>query len=82
MEKEKAYEIKRLWEEIVTLEGLAEDDKFHSLEYLAKRLDEAKPLNYPNTESKLHELNVKARHFIQAELATMAQELKEKLDKI
>ena len=82
MNKEKAYEIKRLWEEITTLEGLAQDDTFHSLEYLAKRLDEATPFNYPHTASKLHELERLVRRIIQTEFEKLAKELTQKLEEI
>lgn len=82
MKKEQAYEVKKLWEEIVNLEGLAMDDNFNSLEYLARRLTEATSLNYPNTASKLHDIAKKARAFIQSDLATLVKELTEKLDEI
>ncbi len=80
MTKEKAFEIKRLWEEITTLEGLTEDDSFHSLEYLAKCLHEASRYNYPNTAFKLNDIEKKARRFIQSEIAVLAKELTKKLN--
>ena len=80
MKKDEAFEIKKLWEEITTLEGLTEDDSFHSLEYLAKRLKEATKLNYPNTAFKLNDIEKKARRFIQTEIAVLAKELTEKLN--
>ena len=80
MKKEEAFEIKKLWEEITTLEGLTEDDAFHSLEYLAKRLHEATKYNYPNTAFKLNGIEKQARRFIQTEIAVLAKELTEKLN--
>lgn len=82
MKKEEAYEVKKLWEEITNLEGLATDDNFHSLEYLAKRLTEATKMDYPNTASKLHGIAKKARAYIQEKMEALADELTEKLDKI
>ena len=82
MKKEQAYEAKKLWDEITLLEGLATDDNFHSLEYLARRLTEAAPLNYPNTASKIHWIAKTARAFIQKELGVLAKELTKKLDKL
>lgn len=82
MKKDKAFEIKRLWEEITTLEGLMEDDSYNSLEYLAKRLHEASKFNYPNTAFKLNDIEKQARKFIQTEIAVLAKELTEKLNKI
>jgi hypothetical protein len=80
MTKQEALEIKKLWEEITTLEGLTEDDSFHSLEYLAKRLHEATKYNFPNTAFKLHDIEKQARRFIQTEIAVLAKELTEKLN--
>ena len=80
MKKDEAFEIKKLWEEITTLEGLTEDDSFHSLEYLAKRLHEATKCNYPNTAFKLNNIEKQARRFIQTEIAVLAKELTEKLN--
>lgn len=80
MTKDKAFEIKKLWEEITTLEGLTEDDSFHSLEYLAKRLHEANKYNYPNTAFKLNDIEKQARRFIQTEIAVLAKELTNKLN--
>lgn len=80
MTKDKAFEIKKLWEEIATLEGLTEDDTFHSLEYLAKRLHEATKFNYPNTAFKLNDIEKQARRFIQTEIAVLSKELTEKLN--
>ncbi len=80
MTKDKAFEIKKLWEEITTLEGLTEDDTFHSLEYLAKRLHEATRYNYPNTAFKLNDIEKQARRFIQTEISVLAKELTEKLN--
>lgn len=82
MKKEQAYEIKKLWEEIVNLESLATDDNFNSLEHLARRLKDATSFNYPNTASELHGIEKKARACIQNELAALAKELTEKLDKL
>lgn len=80
MTKDKAFEIKKLWEEITILEGLTEDDSFHSLEYLAKRLHEANKYNYPNTAFKLNDIEKQARRFIQTEIAVLAKELTNKLN--
>lgn len=80
MTKDKAFEIKKLWEEITTLEGLTEDDSFHSLEYLAKRLHEASRYNFPNTAFKLNDIEKQARRFIQTEIAVLAKDLTEKLN--
>ena len=80
MTKDKAFEIKKLLEEIATLESLTEDDTFHSLEYLAKRLHEATKFNYPNTAFKLNDIEKQARRFIQTEIAVLAKELTEKLN--
>ena len=80
MTKDKAFEIKNLWEEITTLEGLTEDDSFHSLEYLAKRLHEASRYKYPNTAFKLNDIEKQARRFIQTEIAVLAKDLTEKLN--
>lgn len=80
MKKEQAFEIKRLWEEITALEGLTEDDSYHSLEYLAKRLHEATKFNYPNTFSELNDIEKQVRRFIQGEIAELAKELTEKLN--
>lgn len=80
MKKDEAFEIKRLWEEITTLEGLTEDDAFHSLEYLAKQLHEATKCNFPNTVSRLWSIEKQARIFIQTEIAVLAKELTEKLN--
>ena len=80
MKKDEAFEIKKLFEEIITLEGLTEDDSFHSLEYLAKRLHEATKFNYPNTAFKLNGIEKQARRFIQTEIAVLAKDLTEKLN--
>lgn len=80
MKKDEALEIKKLWEEITTLEGLTQDDSFHSLEYLAKRLKEATRTNYPNTAFKLNDIERQARRFVQTEIAVLAKELTEKLN--
>ena len=82
MTKDKAFEIKKLWEEIATLESLTEDDAFHSLEYLAKRLHEATKFNYPNTAFKLNDIERQTRRFVQTEIAVLAKELTEKLNAI
>lgn len=80
MTKDEAFEIKKLWEEIVTLEVLTEDDSYHSLEYLARRLHEAKKYDFPNTAFKLNDIEKQARKFIQTEIAVLAKELTEKLN--
>jgi hypothetical protein len=80
MKKDEAFEIKKLWEEITTLEGLTEDDSFHSLEYLAKQLHEASRYNYPNTAFKLNNIEKQARRFIQTKIAVLAKDLTEKLN--
>ena len=80
MKKEEAFEIKKLWEEITTLEGLTEDDSFNSLEYLAKRLHEASRYNYPNTAFKLNDIEKQARRFIQTEISVLAKDLTKKLN--
>jgi hypothetical protein len=80
MTKDKAFEIKQLWEEISILESLAEDVSPHSLEYLAKRLHEATKYNFPNTAFKLHDIEKQARKFVQKEIASLAKELTEKLN--
>lgn len=82
MTKEEAFEIKNLWEEIRNLEYLATDDPYHTLEFLAKRLNEAKKMDYPNTVSKLYEIKKQARRFIQTEITVLAKELNEKLETI
>lgn len=82
MTKEEAFEIKKLLEEIRNLEYLCVDDSYHPLEYLAKRLNEAKKLDYPNTVFKLYEIEKKARLFIQTEIAALAKEMNEKLESL
>lgn len=80
MTKDKAFEIKKLWEEITTLEGLKQDDAFHSLEYLAKRLHDAKKTEFPNTVSKLYQIEKQARRYIQNEISMLVEELNRKLN--
>ena len=80
MTKDKAFEIKKLWEEISILESLAEDDSFHSLEYLAKRLNEANKYNFPNTAFKLNDIEKQARRYIQNELSMLAKNLTDELN--
>ena len=80
MTKEKAYEAKRLLEEIKTLEGLTEDDSFHSLEYLAKRLNEATRINFPNTASKLNNIEKTARNLVRMEIGMLVEDLNKKLE--
>lgn len=82
MKKDEAFEIKKLWEELTTLEGLTEDDSFHSLEYLAKRLHEVSRYNYPNTAFKLNDIEKQARRFIQNEVAALVKDLTEKLNEL
>ena len=82
MKKDEAFEIKKLWEEIRNLEYLATDDSYHTLEFLAKRLNEAKKMDYPNTVSKLYEIEKQARRFIQTEIAVLAKEMTEKLESL
>ena len=82
MKKDEAFEIKQLWEEIAILEGLTEDDSFHSLEYLAKRLHGAQKCNFPHTVFKLYEIEKQARRFIQTEISVLAKELNEELAKL
>jgi hypothetical protein len=80
MTKDKAFEIKKLWEEITTLEGLEQDDAFHSLEYLAKRLHDAKQVEFPNTVFKLYQIEKQAKIYIQNEISMLAKELNQKLN--
>lgn len=80
MTKDKAFEIKKLWEEITTLEGLTEDDAFHSLEYLAKRLHEANRYNFPNTASELNNIEKTARKLVQMEIGMLIEDLNKKLE--
>lgn len=82
MTQDKAYEAKRLWEEIKTLEGLTKDDAFHSLEYLAKRLREANSYNFPNTASKLKNIEKLSRDWVQDEIGMLIQDLNEKLEEL
>lgn len=82
MTQEKAYEAKILWEEIKTLEGLTEDDSFHSLEYLAKRLHEANRYNFPNTASKLNNIEKTARKLVQMEIGMLIEDLNKKLEQL
>ena len=80
MTQEKAYKAKRLWEEIKTLEGLTEDDSFHSLEYLAKRLHEATRINFPNTASELNNIEKVARNLVRMEIGMLVEDLNKKLE--
>lgn len=80
MTKDKAFEIKELWEEITTLEGLTEDKAHNSLEYLARRLHEATKYNYPNTAFKLNEIEKQARRYVQNEIAMLAKNLTDELN--
>ena len=82
MTKDKAFEIKELWEEIRNLEYLASDEPNHTLEFLAKRLNEAEKMDYPNTVFKLHEIEKRARLFIKTEIAVLAKEMNEKLESL
>ena len=82
MTQEKAYEAKRLWEEIKTLEGLTEDDSFHSLEYLAKRLHEANRYNFPHTASKLNDIDKVARNLVRMEIGMLIEDLNKKLEQL
>lgn len=84
MKKDEAFKIKQLWEEITSLEKLANEDNSHSLdslEYLARRLHEASKCNYPNTVFKLYDIKEQALRFIQTEIAALAKQLNEELEK-
>lgn len=80
MTQEKAYEAKRLLEEIKTLENLTEDKAYNSLEYLAKRLKEANNYNFPHTASELNNIEKKAKAFVRYEIEIIIQDLNEKLE--
>lgn len=82
MKKDKAKEIHDLLDEIREIEYLADDDKYHDLEFLAKRLKEAKPFNYPRMAKRLWKIEKMATKFVRMEIGMLAEELNNELEKL
>ena len=82
MKKDKAKEIHDLLDEIRAIKYLAIEDEYHDLEYLANRLKEAKPFNYPRMAKRLREVEKMAIKFVRLEIGMLAEELNNELEKL
>ena len=82
MTKDKAFEIKELWEEIRNLEYLASDEPNHTLEFLAKRLNEASKINYPNTYFDLIQIEKEAQRYVRTAIMSLVSDLNDKLESL
>lgn len=80
MKREKAFEIRKLIEEICQLEYLIDSDYCRDLEYLAKRIQNAATFNYPKTAFKLRWISKVAQRYIHKKIRQLIKELEKELE--